>query len=131
MNYCQCLLLPIERKGVEPIMARLAPDPVRGMHQFLHRIVADAPWQDSAVLDRVPQRVLPAMTKKSPLAAWIVDDTGLPKKGRHSVGVACPYCGQFGKQEICRVGHFGGRGWRGFHPHATLCIAAYGFLVAD
>jgi SRSO17 transposase len=69
--------------------------------------------------------------KKSPLAAWIVDDTGLPKKGRHSVGVACPYCGQLGKQEICRVGHFEGRGWRGFHHHATLCIAAYGFLVAD
>jgi SRSO17 transposase len=103
MNYCQGLLLPIERKSVEPMAARLAPDQVRRMHQSLHHIVADSPWPDSAVLDEVRQRVLPAMTKKSPLAAWIVDDTGFPKKGRHSVGVARQYCGQLGKQENCRV----------------------------
>jgi len=103
MSYCQGLLLPIERKSVEPMAARLAPHNVRRMHQSLHHIVADAPWSDRAVLDEVWQRVLPAMTKQSPLAAWIVDDTGFPKKGRHSVGVARQYCGQLGKQENCRV----------------------------
>ena len=102
-NYCQGLLLPIKRKSVEPMAARLAPENVRRMHQSLHHMVADAPWLDRAVLDEVWRRVLPAMTKKSPLTAWIVGDTSLPKKGRHSVGVTRQDCGQAGKQENCRV----------------------------
>lgn len=88
MSYSQGLLLPIERKSVEPMAARLAPSNVRRMQQSLHHIVAGAPWSDRAILDEVWQRVLPAMTKQSPLTTWIVDDTGFPKKGRHSVGVA-------------------------------------------
>jgi SRSO17 transposase len=102
-NYCTGLLLPGERKSVEPMAARLAPDNVRRMHQSLHHLVADAPWRDEAVLDSVLDFVLPAMLQSGPVVAWIVDDTGLPKKGRHSVGVTRQYCGQVGKQENCRV----------------------------
>jgi SRSO17 transposase len=102
-NYTKGLMLPIERKSIEPMAARLAPGKVRQMHQSLHHIVADAAWSDAAVLRQVCNQVLPAMTRKHPLVAWIVDDTGFPKKGTHSVGVARQYCGQLGKQENCRV----------------------------
>ena len=102
-SYCTGLLLPGERKSVEPLAARLAPGNVRRMHQSLHHLVAAAPWSDEAVLSQVRGRVLPAMEKHGPVVAWIVDDTGFPKKGRHSVGVARQYCGQLGKQENCRV----------------------------
>jgi SRSO17 transposase len=102
-NYTKGLMLPIERKSVEPMAARLAPGNVRQMHQSLHHIVADAAWSDDAVLRQVRRRVLPAITRKHSLAAWIVDDTGFPKKGTHSVGVARQYCGQLGKQDNCRV----------------------------
>ena len=102
-SYCTALLLPGERKSVEPLAARIAPDNVRRAHQSLHHFVADAPWSDAAVLAQVRSRVLPAMEKRGPVVAWIVDDTAFPKKGRHSVGVARQYCGQLGKQENCQV----------------------------
>ena len=101
--YCTGLLLPGERKSVEPMAARLAPSNVRRMHQSLHHVVADAPWSDEALLGCVRDHVLPTMTKSGPVVAWIVDDTGLPKKGTHSVGVARQYCGQTGKQDNCQV----------------------------
>jgi SRSO17 transposase len=102
-NYTKGLFLPIERKSIEPMAARLAPAKVRQMHQSLHHIVAEAAWSDAAVLGEIRRQVLPAMTRKHPLGAWIVDDTGFPKKGTHSVGVTRQYCGQLGKQENCRV----------------------------
>ena len=102
-NYCTGLLLPGERKSVEPIAARLAPDNVRRMHQSLHHIVADAPWSDETVLRQVRDSVLPVMQKHGKIVCWIVDDTGFPKKGSHSVGVTRQYCGQVGKQDNCRV----------------------------
>jgi SRSO17 transposase len=101
--YCAGLLLPGERKSVEPMAARLAPENVRRMHQSLHHMVADAPWSDEAVLAQVRSYALTAMRQRGPVEAWIVDDTGFPKKGTHSVGVARQYCGQVGKQENCRV----------------------------
>ena len=101
--YCTGLLLPGERKSVEPMAARLAPGRVRQMHQSLHHVVADAPWSDEVVLTAVRSYALTAMRQKGPIQAWIVDDTGFPKKGRQSVGVARQYCGQVGKQENCRV----------------------------
>jgi SRSO17 transposase len=101
--YCAGLLLPGERKSVEPMAARLAPENVRRMHQSLHHLVAEAPWSDEAILENVRGQVLTAMKQSGPVAAWIVDDTGFPKKGRHSVGVARQYCGQLGKQDNCQV----------------------------
>jgi SRSO17 transposase len=101
--YTTGLLLPGERKSVEPMAARLDPRNVRSRHQSLHHLVADADWDDAAVLAAVREYVLPTFQKQGPLQAWIVDDTGLPKKGRHSVGVAHQYCGQLGKQANCQV----------------------------
>ena len=68
--------------------ARLAPDRVRRMHQSLHHVVADAPWSDEAVLDRCLETVVPAILRRHPAVAWVVDDTGFSKKERESVGVA-------------------------------------------
>ena len=83
--------------------ARLAPENVGRTHQSLHHLVADAPWSDVELLAEVRSQVLPAMQTQGPVVAWIVDDTGFPKKGKHSVGVQHQYCGQLGKQENCRV----------------------------
>jgi SRSO17 transposase len=102
-NYCTGLLLPGDRKSVEPMAARLAPDDVRHMHQSLHHLVADAPWDDEAILAQVRQQVLAAMQQHSPVVAWIIDDTGFPKQGTHSVGVARQYCGQVGKSDNCQA----------------------------
>jgi SRSO17 transposase len=101
--YCKGLLLPGERKSVEPMAARLSPGNVGRMHQSLHHLVADAPWSDEELLAEVRHQILPAMQKHGPIVAWIVDDTGFPKKGKHSVGVARQYCGQLGKQDNCQV----------------------------
>jgi SRSO17 transposase len=80
-SYCTGLLLPGERKSVEPMAARLVPDNVRRMHQSLHHLVADAPWSDEEVLDWVLDFVLLAMLQRGPVVAWIVDDTGISPKG--------------------------------------------------
>jgi SRSO17 transposase len=103
VGYCTGLLLPGERKSVEPMAARLDPAQVPSLHQALHHFVATAAWSDEAVLAAVREQVLPALTRHGPVTAWIIDDTSFPKKGRHSVGVARQYCGQLGKQENCQV----------------------------
>jgi SRSO17 transposase len=102
-DYCKGLLLPGERKSIEPMAARLSPHGVQSMRQSLHHLVAKAPWSDESLLAQVRNQVVPAMEKQDPVVAWIVDDTGFPKKGNHSVGVARQYCGQVGKQENCRI----------------------------
>ena len=101
--YCTGLLLPGERKSIEPMAARIAPAVVQAKHQSMHHVVAKAAWDDAAVLAAVRRSVLPAVERHGPIAYWIVDDTGFPKKGKHSVGVARQYCGQLGKQDNCQV----------------------------
>ncbi|MEX2494950.1 MAG: IS701 family transposase [Woeseia sp.] len=101
--YIQGLMLPGERKSVEPMAARVQPENVRSAHQSMHHLVADAPWSDAAMLSAVAEQVLPKLVGADKPLRWIVDDTGFPKKGKHSVGVARQYCGQTGKQDNCRV----------------------------
>jgi SRSO17 transposase len=101
--YCTGLLLPGERKSVEPMAAKLAPRRVGAAHQAMHHFVAKAPWDDAAVLAAVREWVLPRLAARGPLEAWIVDDTACPKEGQHSVGVARQYCGRIGKQDNCQV----------------------------
>ena len=213
-DYCIGLMMPGERKSVEPMAAITAPERTAAQHQSLLHFVGEGTWSDEKVLAKVREMVLPEIERHGPIEAWIIDDTGFPKKGRHSVGVGRQYCGELGKQDNCQIavtlsianhhaslpaayrlylpkaagdlqsccgvtastnrsrsrslrlacrqrhgarsrggkprrsrcrhalpacafvrrielGHFEGRGWRGFHHHATLCIAAYGFLISE
>jgi SRSO17 transposase len=101
-DYSRGLMLPIERKSVEPLAASTDPLHVSSQHQSLHHLVAMSEWSDRAVLKRVRQWVMPRLGQKRGFY-WIVDDTGFPKKGEHSVGVARQYCGALGKQDNCQV----------------------------
>src|SRR5881397_1614778 len=102
-DYCTGLLMPAERKSVEPLAAVTAPARVSAQHQSLLHFVGQAPWSDEEVLAKVSDLVLPSIERHGPIEAWIIDDTGFPKKGRHSVGVTRQYCGQLGKQDNCQV----------------------------
>jgi len=101
--YLTGLLLPGERKSVEPMAALIDPRHVGARHQSMHHFVANADWDDAVVLRVVRNYVLDAMERHGAAAGWIIDDTGIPKKGRHSVGVTRQYCGVLGKQDNCQV----------------------------
>jgi SRSO17 transposase len=102
-DYCAGLMLSSERKSVEPIAAVTAPSRVAAQHQSLLHFVGEGRWSDERVLSKVREMVLPEIERSGPIEAWIIDDTGLPKKGQHSVGVARQYCGQLGKEDNCQV----------------------------
>jgi SRSO17 transposase len=102
-DYCLGLLMPCERKSVEPMAAVTAPGRTAAQHQSLLHFVGNAAWSDGKVLAKVRELVLPEIERHGPIEAWIIDDTGFPKKGEHSVGVARQYCGQLGKQDNCQV----------------------------
>lgn len=103
MDYCTGLLMPGERKSVEPMAAVVAPSQVAAKHQSLLHFVGQAPWSDADVLAKVRELVLPLMEASGPVEAWIVDDTGYAKKGGHSVGVERQYCGRLGKTDNCQI----------------------------
>src|SRR4051812_22019089 len=102
-DYCTGLILPGERKSVEPMAARTDPARTAAQHQSLLHFVGVATWSDENVLAKVREMVLPAIEKDGAIEAWIIDDTSFPKKGKHSVGVQHQYCGQLGKQANCQV----------------------------
>jgi SRSO17 transposase len=102
-DYCTGLVMPLERKSVEPLAALTEPGHASAQHQSLLHFVGEAPWSDEEVLAKVCERVLPSLERQEPIAAWIIDDTAIPKKGKHSVGVAHQYCGQLGKQANCQA----------------------------
>jgi SRSO17 transposase len=99
-GYCAGLMVPLQRKSVEPMAAHWEPAHTRARHQSLHHFVSQAAWSDDEILKRVAQWVVLAMDFSTG-GWWVVDDTGLPKQGRHSVGVARQYCGMLGKQDNC------------------------------
>jgi len=101
-DYSRGLMLPLERKSVEPLAAHIDPLHVSAKHQSLHHLVAHSEWSDRAVLQCVRDWVVPKLGGKRGFY-WIVDDSGFAKKGVHSVGVARQYCGQLGKQDNCQV----------------------------
>lgn len=101
--YLKGLMLPGGRKSIEPMAARVHPEDVRSAHQSMHHVVADSDWSDATVLGAVADRVLPELIAGDAPCFWIVDDTGFPKKGVHSVGVARQYCGRLGKVDNCQV----------------------------
>ena len=102
-DYCLGLMMPLARKSVEPLAAVTAPAEVAAKHESLLHFVGNAPWSDRAMLAKVRELVLPVIERRGPIEAWIIDDTGFPKKGRHWVGVTRQYCGQLGEQDNCQV----------------------------
>jgi SRSO17 transposase len=101
--YMAGLLLPGERKSVEPMAAKVDPRNVESRHQSMHHFVADAPWDAREVIRVARDWALEQFDRHAPIQAWVIDDTGIPKKGKHSVGVARQYCGVLGKQDNCQV----------------------------
>ena len=101
--YLTGLILPCERKSVEPMAAMTAPARVSAQHQSLLHFVGAGAWSDEKILSKVREMVLPDIERQGPIEAWIIDDTGFPKQGKHSVGVVRQYCGQLGKPDNCQV----------------------------
>jgi SRSO17 transposase len=95
--YLKGLILPGERKSIEPMAARVAPGDIQQLHHF----VSTSPWPTAPLeeeLVKAADRLL-----GGPDAVLVVDDTALVKQGRHSVGVKRQYCGQLGKRANCQA----------------------------
>jgi SRSO17 transposase len=79
-DYCTGLLMPGERKSVEPMAAVVAPARVSAKHQSLLHLVGQAAWSDEAVLAKVRELVLPALEAHGKIEAWIVDEQALRRR---------------------------------------------------
>jgi len=93
---CAGCMLDGERKSIEPMAARLPEGNVQAMQQ----LIGQSPWPWAPVWQRLAQRMTAELT---PDPVWVIDDTGFPKQGRHSVGVARQYSGTLGKTANCQV----------------------------
>jgi len=103
LDYCTGLLMPGERKSVEPMAAIVSPARAAAEHQSLLHFVGQSAWSDEAMLAKVRELAEPVFAGQSGVEAWMVDDTGFQKKGSHSVGVARQYCGRLGKTDNCQI----------------------------
>src|SRR3979409_1836227 len=70
-DYCVGLMMPCERKSVEPIAAGTAPDWTGAQHQSLLHFVGEGNWSDERVLAKVRELVLPERERHGPIEAWI------------------------------------------------------------
>jgi SRSO17 transposase len=126
-SYRAGLILPGERKSVEPIAARVEPRRVQGAHQLLHHFAANADWSQADLLRRVRTFVLPAIEKSGRISAWIVDDTGFPRRAfirSASPGnIAVSLC----EQDNCQVAV----SLSAANEHASLPIAFRLYLPED
>src|SRR5262245_27013346 len=103
--YLRGLLQDGERKSIEPMAARV-PRPaellaIRDPEQALQQFVNQSPWDEQPVCQRY--RAVMARPLASPQGIFVIDDTGSPKQGKHSVGVQRQYCGPLGKKANCQV----------------------------
>lgn len=101
-HYLTGLLLDGDRKSIEPIAARLVDrsDEIEGMRQRLQQAVSVSTWPESELYERLALKIdgeLPGVE------AFVIDDTGFPKKGEHSVGVQRQYSGTLGRVDNCQV----------------------------
>jgi len=105
-TYSLGILSDAERKSVEPLAARATADPHRAdaEHQRLLHFLGVAKWSDERIRTAASRFALAAMTEKEPVEAWIIDDTGFLKQGKHSVGVQRQYTGSAGKVANCQIG---------------------------
>ena len=104
-EYAMGLFGDAERKSVEPIAARACADPKRAdaEHQRLLHFMVDSRWSDRDVRREAAKYSVTALTEREPMEAWIVDDTGMLKQGKHSVGVQHQYTGSAGKITNCQI----------------------------
>lgn len=102
-DYCRGLVLPGERKSMEPMAARLDPDHAQAKHASIQRFITDSVWDYRVILNAASDYAMPFLLSRGMLEAWILDDTGLPKRGNCSVGVGTQYCGERGMTINCQV----------------------------
>ena len=100
------LLSQSERKSIEPLAARTTATPMHASaaHQSLHHFIANTSWSDHDVRLAAARYAITAMEERDPVVAWVIDDTGFLKQGKHSVGVQRQYTGSAGKTANCQVG---------------------------
>jgi SRSO17 transposase len=95
--YLRGLIEGGSRKSLEPMVARLGGE---ADYESLQQFLAVSPWDPALVVRAVAERVAPEIH----VQAWVLDDTGFPKDGKHSPGVKRQYSGTLGKIGNCQVG---------------------------
>jgi SRSO17 transposase len=95
--YLKGLILPGERKSIEPMAARVVPADIQQLHHF----VSTSPWATAPLEDELVKAA--DRLVGGPDAVLVIDDKALVKQGRHSVGVKRQYCGQLGKRANCQI----------------------------